>query len=301
MSSIRPHLRTKARTTNTALLFLMAISLLACSPEPPKDVPADTVAVSNSAQKVEGEVISYEWEVFDEFGDTAIPPGFQEPYLLNEEDPAALEALRVRNPGAEIVFLGGLPLVRNVSPETVSNLDVPVSLDLTKPTLSDVLLEINRQINCDPLYGEFNSLSVQVPLERKIWFPPSFLHETIGDRFQFSNVPAREALFESFRRSSLSVRLRYWNDYLPHRYGSESKHISFMTIEFFEHGRNVSESETPFPRSTYIPSWVKEDEILSDEAMKAWSRAWDKSNKPMKYGACGEVGEEADQGIIDAH
>lgn len=281
----QPRIRGLARNLKRVVPALVVVLLAACGAKMDEEASAPET-VDSEKPTVAGDPISYEWEDFDEFGDTTFSPWYEGPYLLEKDDATTLEVLKAKIPGAEIVYFNGLPLLKNVPTHTVSNLDVPISFDLKSPTLAEVLLEINRQINCALRYGEFNRLSVHSPTTPNVWFPPPFLHEPLGATFQLSGVPAREALFESFRRSSLTPRFRYANAYSPFKYGEDASHKSYLSIDFFEGDVELSLNRGGIRATTYKPSWAKDDEILSDEECREWFRALTRSNEPKKHGLC---------------
>lgn len=176
--------------------------------------------------------------------------------------------------------MGGIPIVQKFSSPYTSNLDAIVSVSLSNPALADVLLEINRQINCNLLFGTKNKMDVGYPIRTRVWFPKGFLDKPIAEDIRLSSVTARDALVTIFQLSDIKVRFTYWNSYLPNTYGKDAVALSFLRIDFFDGEKIISLPEHIRAGSEHVPPWVNEEDILTDDERRYWFKRFAESNKP---------------------
>lgn len=244
--------------------------------------PSDDSGKSESASL---RIVSYEWSNVDVNGDTTSSPNQYEIDLVDIVRSDTFNRITAKYPGSQLDVMFGVPILRNDSSDYPLNMDARISVDMSNPTFADALLEINRQLNCNLLFGQYNKLFVTWPMLTRWWFPKGFMDEPIAERLTLDDVTFRTALLTIMELSSLDVRYTYRNVSRPNRYGSEDVWRSYLEIDFYDGVRLVSLPEHAMVGHDYVPAWVNEEDILSAEDADKWTKALNDSKN------CGEAAD----------
>jgi hypothetical protein len=250
-------------------------------------IPTKAIESARALRSPDEWVVSYEWFYITSDEGKSFPPSW-ETHILRWGSPELAETLRNSYPGTQLDMSTGIPILQRTSANIPSNLDAIITVRMIRPTFADVLLEINRQINCNLIVGRVNKLHVHFPMYVRAWFPDGFLDEAIAEEFVVTNVTARQALATLFRSSKLAARFSYLNATRIDEEGEEVVSMSMLNIAFVDGHRIVSYPEHAMPDHGEVPPWINEDDLLSEEETTAWFRRVSRSNQPGED--CGQNG-----------